>query len=87
MGSLGESAFRVQYPTLRDICRKFHPGFRLLSCRGVGVTVPPSYVEHLARRYPWALSAMQTDRSRDLGWPLFRVMGDHMLLVFERDAR
>lgn len=87
VGSLGETAIRIQYPSLRDICRKFHPGFHFLSCRGVGVSVPPSYVEHLARKYPWALNAMQTVDRVISGWPLFRVMGDHMLLVFERGGR
>lgn len=87
VGSLGETSIRVQYPTLREICRQFSPGFRLLSCRGVGVGVPPSYLEHLARRYPWALSAMQSVDRKISSWPLCRVMGDHMLLVYEREAR
>jgi hypothetical protein len=87
VGSLGETSIRVQYPTLRDIRRKFHPGARLVSCRGVGVTVPPSYVEHLARRFPRVLNAMQAVDRVISSWPLCRVTGDHMLLVFEREAR
>ncbi len=87
VGSLGETSVNVQYPTLRDIRRKFNPGFRLGSCRGVGVSVPPSYVEHLARRFPRVLNAMQAADRAISSWPLCRVMGDHMLLVFERDAR
>ena len=62
--SLGEISLRVQYPTMRDIRRNVRPFFRLRSCKGIGVAVPPSYVEHLARRYPRALEGLiAIDRS------------------------
>ncbi len=82
--SLGDVALRVQYPTMRDIQKQFWPFFHLRSCRGIGVAVPPSYVEHVARRYPWALNVLIATDRLIAAWPIFRVIGDHMLLTLER---
>ena len=85
LAELGEgTTVRVRYPTVPALARCFAPQFRLRMWKGVGVAVPPSYVEPLARRFPKALSLLaRVDR-----WlgalPLVRGLGDHMLLVFER---
>ena len=83
-GSLGSIALEVRYPTVRQLRRYFAPSFVLRRRRGIGITVPPSYVEHLARRYPDRLKRLQrVDRA--IGeWPLCRAVGDHTLLVLER---
>lgn len=81
---VGESVFRVQYPAMKDIQKQFEPFFRLRSCKGIGVTVPPSYVERVARRYPRALAGLVAIDRIVASWPIFRVIGDHMLLVLER---
>src|SRR4029077_1199115 len=39
---------RVRYPSVRALTRLFRPEFRLKAWKGVGVAVPPSYVEPLA---------------------------------------
>ncbi len=74
----------VRYPSLRSLRRDFAPHFRLLKWKGVGVGVPPSYLEHLARRFAWLFKiAAKIDPL--LGrCPGVRALGDHMLLVFER---
>jgi SAM-dependent methyltransferase len=87
MASLGNVTLQVRYPTLRDMRRVFAPGFALRSIRGVGVTVPPSYVEHLARRYPRVLRAFQDIDRVIADWPVCRVIGDHLLLVLERTSQ
>ncbi len=85
LAQLGESAtVRVRYPTVRALARCFAPKFRLKTWKGVGVAVPPSYMEPLARRFPKALSLLAR-ADRWLGaLPVVRGLGDHMLLVFER---
>jgi SAM-dependent methyltransferase len=82
--SLGGAMVEVRYPTLRDIDRMFHPFFTLRSQKGIGVTVPPSYVERLARKHPRALDKLQTVDHAIATWPVCRSIGDHALLVLER---
>jgi len=85
VAELGDSiTVRVRYPTVSTLARRFAPEFRLRTWKGIGVTVPPSYVEPLAQRFPRVLGlAARTDR-----WlanvPVLRGLGDHVLLVFER---
>jgi ubiquinone/menaquinone biosynthesis C-methylase UbiE len=74
----------VYYPTLRELKRAFLPWFRLRSCTGVGVAVPPSYLEGVVRRWPRLLVYQQAIDQRIAHLPVFRVVGDHMLLHFER---
>ncbi len=85
LAQLGEGAtVRVRYPTVPALARSFAPQFRLKTWKGVGVAVPPSYVEPLAGRFPKTLSLLAR-ADRWLGaLPLVRGLGDHMLLVFER---
>ena len=74
----------VYYPRCEQIKKSFAPGFRLLSIYGVGITVPPSYIEPLISRYPRLLGMFQDVDAvirKSIG---LRVLGDHMLLHFER---
>ena len=87
IGSLGKATVQVRYPTMRDIRRLFAPDFAVRRCKGIGVTVPPSYVEHLARRYPAALGQLQGLDARIAEWPIFRSIADHTLFVLERSSR
>jgi SAM-dependent methyltransferase len=81
---VGEFAVNVHYPTLREVERLFSPLFRLRSCTGIGVAVPPSYLEPVMRKYPRVLDRLRQIDRRISRLPLFRVLGDHMLLCFER---
>ena len=76
--------FQVQYPTLRKLRDIFSLDFKLRFYRGVGIFVPPSYVEHWACMHPRAFRMLEfLDRlTCDLPW--FRVVGDHVLVCFER---
>jgi hypothetical protein len=75
---------KVQYPTLRAIKRMFAPYFLLRSCTGIGIAVPPSYLEPWARKYPTVLSLLRRIDERISRLPWLRTIGDHMLLYFER---
>ena len=75
---------QIQYPTLRAIKRMFAPYFLLLSCTGIGIAVPPSYLEPWARKYPRALRRLRRIDKRISRLPWLRTIGDHMLLHFER---
>jgi len=84
VAGLGNSSFRVQYPTMREIGRVFCPFFQLRFCRGIGVTAPPSYVEHVVRRHATLLRRLQAIDRVISTWPICREIGDHMLLALER---
>jgi ubiquinone/menaquinone biosynthesis C-methylase UbiE len=82
--SLGNIELEVRYPTVRDICRMFRPFFALRARKGIGVAVPPSYVEALARKHPRTLRTLQAFDRQVAAWPVCRSIGDHTLLVLER---
>jgi ubiquinone/menaquinone biosynthesis C-methylase UbiE len=83
-GRLGETVFRVCYPTAAKLARTFAPDFRIVRRRGIGVLVPPTYLEPWARRHPRALATAATlDRVLSI-LPLVRAAADHVLLVLER---
>lgn len=84
MAQLGEIQLAVQYPTMSDIQKAFAPAFAVRQRMGIGVTVPPSYLEHLARRFPQLLIGLTAIDRRVATWPGFRSLGDHTLLVLER---
>ncbi len=80
----GGETVRVQYYTADAMFRIFAPEFRRLRYWGIGLAVPPSYLENWVRRHPQVFSCLVAiDRS--LGRvPLLRDAADHSLLEFER---
>jgi hypothetical protein len=80
----GGANFEVYYRSARSVEAVFKSQFRLKSIRGIGLVVPPSYVEAWARRFPGFLnSAAKADRHL-ASCPGIRGFADHMLLQFER---
>jgi hypothetical protein len=80
----GELCFPVYYPTLSQVRRAFEPGFPIISTAGVGIAVPPSYLEAWVTKHPQLLRPMEAVDERIRRRPLLRVLGDHMLLHLER---
>ena len=74
----------VHYPSVREIAGAFAPAFALRKWGGVGIGVPPSYMEHWARRFPRITSGLAAADFFLGGVPLFRNMADCVLLEFER---
>jgi ubiquinone/menaquinone biosynthesis C-methylase UbiE len=81
---VGEFTVEVYYPTVQKLKKLFSPSFVMRSCMGVGVTVPPSYVETWICNYPKLLGLLSKIDRFISTVPGFRVLGDHMLLHFER---
>jgi ubiquinone/menaquinone biosynthesis C-methylase UbiE len=78
------ATIRIFYPSVNSIIRIFSQGFRLKYWKGIGVAVPPSYLEHLAQRHPKLLRLM-TRADSCLGKSFIcRGSADHILLSFER---
>lgn len=81
---LGGYLVPVFYPTLRSVLRSFGRGFRLRSVTGVGLAVPPSYMEGWARRNPSVFRLCEIIDRVLRRCPAVRVLGDHMLVHLER---
>jgi SAM-dependent methyltransferase len=77
-------SFFVYYPTIRSLRRSFAPEFKLRSVTGVGIATPPSYLEGWASAHPRMLDAMKSFDKAVCDLPLFRSIGDHMLLSMEK---
>jgi SAM-dependent methyltransferase len=74
----------VRYPKVSSLARYFAPHFRLKAVKGIGVLVPPSYLEVWANRFPRVLrSAVRADGVLE-SCPGIRLLADHVLLKFER---
>jgi SAM-dependent methyltransferase len=84
---LGGVAFPVTYHGFRDVRRSFSPWFELSSRRAIGLFVPPSYAEPWMNRHHRALARCEQLDHLCAGWPVFRGLGDHMLLEFVRCNR
>jgi ubiquinone/menaquinone biosynthesis C-methylase UbiE len=80
-----DATVSVLYPSVRSLTRIFSPEFRLRSLKGIGVSVPPSYVERSVARTPrWFDFCVRADSV--LGrCPGIRLFSDHILLRFERE--
>jgi ubiquinone/menaquinone biosynthesis C-methylase UbiE len=74
----------VRYYDVRSLAHIFAPSFRLRSWRGIGLLVPPSYVESLAKRFPKLLQLAVWADLLLARCPVLRGFSDHVLLKLER---
>jgi len=87
VAALGDIPVEVRYPTMRGLRNLFSPFFCLSSWKGIGVSVPPSYLEHVARDHEVVLHRLQSLDRVLSRVPGFRSVGDHVLLSLERTHR
>jgi SAM-dependent methyltransferase len=82
--TLEGGSLTVFYPTLSQLRRTFAPHFKLTAVTGVGVAIPPSYLEPWARRHTTLFRLLLKLEPLLAPLPIFRTTGDHMLLCFEK---
>lgn len=75
---------KIHRPSIKEIRSQFAPFFRLRRWSGVGIAVPPSYMEHWARRFPRVISLLALLDRKIGGLPGVRNMADCVVLEFER---
>ncbi|HEY4051689.1 MAG TPA: methyltransferase domain-containing protein [Acidobacteriaceae bacterium] len=80
----GNTHLTVHQPSVSRIALQMLPHFRLVRRRGAGITVPPSYAESLAARFPKAIDAFAKIDQRVGHLPFIRSMADCVILEFER---
>lgn len=82
----GGTTATVYYPSVRRMGCMFAPHFSIKFIKGVGVSVPPSYLEPFASRLPRLLNAaVLADRilGRSAG---IRLLSDHILIRMVRES-
>jgi SAM-dependent methyltransferase len=77
-------AVHVRYHSIRKLVSIFSPEFRLKRWKGVGIAVPPSYIEPLAQKFRGLLNGLISLDCRLCSVPIIRGLADHILLTFER---
>lgn len=80
------SSVIIRYPGTREITRSFAPWFRLRRRKGIGLFVPPTFADALARRHPRIIAAGRRLDRVTAHLPLVRSLADHQLFVFQRTA-
>jgi ubiquinone/menaquinone biosynthesis C-methylase UbiE len=81
-----EGAFvQVNYPSVSLLARTFAPEFRLKSVKGIGVAVPPSYLERWAKRHPHWLHLCERADLYMGRCPGIRELADHVLVRLQRE--
>jgi hypothetical protein len=84
--SISGNPVDVWYPRVPEIRRAFAPYFAFISVSGIGVAIPPSYVECWAQQHRRIFSALASIDNWINHLPCLRVAGDHMLLRFRRSS-
>jgi ubiquinone/menaquinone biosynthesis C-methylase UbiE len=85
--TIGGLTIRLYYSSVRQIAAAWAPWFRLEHCRGVGLFVPPSWLEPVFRNRPRTLRFLEWLDSHFGAWPVLRNFADHTLLRFEREGQ
>ena len=82
--SVGGNSIAIRYRTITELRELFSPWFELESKVAVGLAIPPSYLEGWCRRHTFLFRALVRIDRVFRSWPIFRGLGDHVLLVFRR---
>jgi SAM-dependent methyltransferase len=81
-----QDGVRVQYPSRKKIVELFTPEFTLRKWKGIGIAVPPSYMERWALRFSGITRGLNRV-DRVIGdMPILRSFGGCLLFEFERTA-
>lgn len=81
-----DGALKIHCPSVQEIVTIFAPYFKLSRWRGIGILVPPSYMEGWARRVPALIKAFaEIDRGLST-LPGVRTLADCMLFEFVRNG-
>jgi hypothetical protein len=74
----------TRYFTPREFYGAFEPCFTLEHHRALCLFAPPPYLTLVRDRHPGLYARLWRADRRIAGWPLFRAMGDHFLIVMRR---
>jgi ubiquinone/menaquinone biosynthesis C-methylase UbiE len=81
---LGSESVACWYRSVRTLRHALRPYFSPRRRQGVGVSIPPSYLEARARQFPRFMKLLENVDPCLGRTPLIRGLADHLLLTFER---
>ncbi|HYN90030.1 MAG TPA: hypothetical protein VER55_15965, partial [Ardenticatenaceae bacterium] len=81
----GGATVRVWYPSPRRLRAEFAPWFRPVRTVGIGVLLPPPYLDHLVERRPALFDRLRRIEGRVAGSFPATLFNDHYLIDFERN--
>ena len=79
-----DGEFRVFYPSVREVRLAFAPWFEYVAAPGVGLFLPPSYLEPYAARHVLITAALSRADRALAHWPGFRALAENRLVVLRR---
>jgi len=79
---IGQAVIPIWYPSARQVRRAFSPWFRHIQTESLGFFLPPSYLEHLVRRWPRLFRTL--NRLDQTTARLWRGWGDHVIIILQR---
>jgi SAM-dependent methyltransferase len=82
--SLGDRKVRIWYPSAGSLRSAFSPEFRLRRRIGVGVFLPPSYLQAGVARREWLIRLLRRLDASLAPKAILNRLGDHILYDFER---
>ena len=83
-GNSRQGAIKVYHPSRKQIVELFAPEFKLRKWKGIGIAVPPSYMDHWAIRFPGFTRRLNLVDQLIGDFPPFRALGNCLLFQFER---
>jgi hypothetical protein len=73
-----------RYYSPREFAHTCAPALQLRRYQALSLFLPPPYLQHIVRRYPWLMALLGRLDDTIGGAPLLRDAGDHFLMTLER---
>ncbi len=84
--SFNENGFDVFYHSLRSLKQAFLPSLDLREITGFDIVSPPPHAAQFATRHQKMTQLLRSIDKKIDSLPILRMMGDHVMLVFQRRA-
>lgn len=81
---IGGAVIPIWYPSARRLRSAFSPWFEHCLTESLGLWLPPSYLEHLVKRWPALFGPLNGLEARTAR--LTRDWGDHYIVIFRRNG-
>ena len=85
--NIAGASVEIHYPSVHDVRRAFAPSFRLVSTRGIGVVLPPSWLVAHLEHHPRLIGTLKHIDRYLCGMPIVRGLADHTLFELVREEQ
>lgn len=79
-----DGEFQIFHPSVGEVRRMFAPFFEVVAAPGVGLFVPPTYLEPSAVRHPRIMKALSRADRAVAHWPGLRTLAENRLVILRR---